>query len=257
MKILIIGCGFLGKHVAESLKHNASVTVTKTTSQSSVSDVHLEILKPSNYSKISKLVETFDTIIVTASSSNYNYETSYLVLARSLKKALNTSKNKTLIYTSSTGVYSESSGGVVFENSPLDLERSHILVETEKTYLSLKNTRVVIFRLSGLIGHSERTLRQMYARYENTPLYPRMANFIYAEEAACAIKYAVFHPIRGLFNLSSFTEKNTDIFKKIFNKDALLSSVPNMTHGGSKKIITEKIRSQPNFSNLAQRIKIL
>lgn len=247
MKILIIGCGFLGRHVAEALKYKASVTVTKTSPQTRINEVHLEILKPSNYSKLIKLVKEFDTIIVTVSANHYNYETSYLVLARSLKKALNFSQNKTLIYTSSTGVYSESSGGMVFENSPLDLDKSHILVETEKTYLSLKNTRVVIFRLSGLIGQSDRTLRQMYARYENTPLYPRFANFIFVEEATYAIEYAVFHPIRGLFNLSSFTEKNTDIFKKIFKKEATLSSVPNLIHGGSKKISSGKIRSQPNF----------
>lgn len=247
MKILIIGCGFLGKHVAEALKSKASVTVTKTSSQVPITKVHLEILKPSNYSKLTKLVKDFDTIIVTASASNYNYETSYLVLARAVKKALTISQNKTLIYSSSTGVYSESSGGSVFENSPLDLDKSHILLETEKTYLSLKNTRVVIFRLSGLIGQSERTLRQMYARYENTPLYPRLANFIFVEDAAYAIKYAVFHPIRGLFNLSSFTEKNTDIFKQLFNKEPSLSPTPNFIHGGSKQVNTSKIRSEPFF----------
>jgi nucleoside-diphosphate-sugar epimerase len=144
MKILVIGCGFLGSYVAEALKKKASVTVTKTSSPCPIKDVHFELLKPSTYSKIRALVEDFDVIIVTASAGGYSYETSYLCLARRIVNALKPYRNKTLIYTSSSGVYKESSGGLADENSQLDLDNAHVLIDTEKSYLSLKNTRVVI-----------------------------------------------------------------------------------------------------------------
>lgn len=247
MKILIIGCGFLGTRIAEILKNEATLTITKTQPPPSVAQVHFEILKPSIYSKLSNLVKSFDTIIVTVSAGKYDYRTSYICLARALKKALISTKDKTLIYTSSTGVYKESNGGFVSENSQLDLDQSHILIETEKTYLSLINTRVIIFRLSGLIGKTEKTLYDIYARYKNRALYPKYSNFIFVEDAAYAIKYGIEHPIRGIYNLSSFTEKNTNIFKKLFHQEPVIGSIIDVKHGGSKKVVTEKIKIEPFF----------
>lgn len=248
MKILLIGCGFLGTHVAACLKKKASVTVTKTSAPCPINDVDFELLKPNTYTKVHSLVKNFDIIIVTASAGRYDYATSYLCLARMLVKALKAHKNKTLIYASSTGVYKESQGGQVYEHSDLDLDKSHILIETEKTYLSLKNTRVVIFRLSGLYGQSERTLHSIYARYQNTPLYPKYVNFIDVEKAAHAIAYACYHPIFGIYNLSSFTIQNTQLFKELFDKEAIIDTNTISLHGYSKQIVSTKLTSEPFFN---------
>lgn len=248
MKVLIIGCGFLGKHISYLLKNKTSLCVTTTQKDPKIANTKFEILKPALYRKIPSLVKDNDIIIVTASATDHNYHTSYLVLSRYLKKALQNTCDKTLIYTSSTGVYAENSGNVVYEYSPLDIEKSHILIETEKNYLSLANVRVVIFRLSGLVGHFERTLENLYTRYQNIPMYPKHSNFIYVEDAACAVEYACFHPIRGIYNLSSFSKMNTEIFEEIFHKKPLITSRCILTHGGSKQVKSGKIINWPNFT---------
>lgn len=248
MKILIIGCGFLGKHVAACLKKTASVTVTKTSLPYEDPEVCFEFLKPSTYCKLKSLVAKFDIIIVTASAGKYDYATSYLCLARFLVKALKPYKNKTLIYTSSTGVYAESEGNTVDETSQLDLQNASILIQTEKTYLSLTHTRVVIFRLSGLYGTDERTLRSIYAKYQHTPLYPKYVNFIEVQEAASAIVYACKYPLYGIYNLSSFTKKNTDLFEELFHKKGTIDTKASVVKEYGKQILTTKLKNEPFFN---------
>lgn len=242
MRVLIIGCGFLGQKVAMNLRSQVSLTVTTTKEPPLIKDVKFIPLKPETYRKIDVIISNYDCIIVTASASKYNYTESYLILARRLKKALEQTKGKTLIYTSSSGVYKESSGGFVTENSPLDLDKASVLIETEKTYLSLKNTCVMIFRLTGLIGHDERSIKQLYSRYLSSPLTPRMANFIYVEDASMIISKAALHPKRGIYNLSSFTSLNTELFKKLFDKEPLIGTHGSNLHGGSKKVLCDKLK---------------
>jgi predicted dinucleotide-utilizing enzyme len=90
MKILIIGCGFLGRSIQEMLQKKHFVTITKT-HPISIDAIHFRLLKPALYSKLTDLIKPFDVIIITASAGkNKTYAESYLLLARRLKMALKT-----------------------------------------------------------------------------------------------------------------------------------------------------------------------
>ena len=248
MKVLIIGCGYLGQTLAKSLKDKTTLSVTKQSAANPPLDCHLVLLKGSTYRKLQTLIKDYDALIITAAAKDrQDYSLSYLSLARQIKKALREHPGKTLIYTSSTGVYEESSGQVVDELSPLDINQSQILIQTEKTYLSIPSTRIVIMRLSGLFGE-QGPLKELYGRYKQIPMYPRFSNFIEVHEAAYAIRFALFNPIRGIFNVSNLTVKNTDLFETLFNTKPLISNTsPNTSHGGSKQVSSVKLQSQPGF----------
>ncbi len=252
MKVLLIGCGYLGHTVDDILKNKNSVTVTRTQTPCPLQGVHFELLRPSLFSKISHLVNQFDVFIITAApSSSLDYPSTYLILARKLQKALKDLSGKTLIYTSSTGVYAEMNGHLINETAPLDLDRSHILINTEKTYLSLVSHRIVIARLSGLTG-SLRPLSKMYERYLHQAMPKRMANFIDVKNAAHFIQYALYHPIRGVFNCSTLTDLNVNIFQKIYKKSPQIADGPKkFVHGGSKQIDSRKVLSDAGFRWLA------
>jgi nucleoside-diphosphate-sugar epimerase len=217
MRCLIIGCGFLGSHLYEKLKKQAFCCVTKTRPDDAYPPVHFELLRPSLYQKLDHLLKNYDVIIVTAAAKNKSqYAQVYLHLARRIKHALKKRSHKSVIYTSSSGVYKENQGGYVYENSDLELEASHILIETEKTYLSLQqNHRVVVARLSGLVG-KERNLKKFYEKYKTETIEKKYLNLVDVDEAANFLKIALKYPLRGIFNISSLTVFNTEYFEKLF-----------------------------------------
>lgn len=217
MKILIIGCGFLGKSLYERLKNTLPVTVTQTSTKKKADFLDFELLTPHTYRKLQTLLKKFDTLVISAAPKNRAaYAETYLHLARRIKDALKNCPKKTVIYTSSSGVYAESSGAIVAENSPLDLDHSHILVETEKTYLSLqRNHRVVIARLSGLVGPG-RNMKKFYEKYESEPMVKKYINLVDVQDAAKFLEQASTLPIRGIYNVSLRTLWNTDLFTEIF-----------------------------------------
>lgn len=243
MKVLIIGCGFLGKSLFEKLKNTQSVTVTKTKIGSHNNLYHLELLSPATYRKLDTLLEKFDVIIITAAAKNKEYYSlTYLHLARRIKHALQHKKNKTIIYTSSSGVYAENSGALVAENARLDICSSHELIEAEKTYLSLqRDHRVVIARLTGLIGPG-RDLKKFYQKYLSESMAIKWVNFVDVEFAADFIKRSLQSHIRGIYNVSCCNLKNIDYFFKLFGSYPP-SSYPAPIHQQNKRVCTKKMQS--------------
>lgn len=232
---------FLGKRLSLKLAKKHFVTAT-TTKNSPDIKIHFQILNPQLYRKIPRLVQENDLIIVTASGTKTGYLTSYLVLARKIKKALQHSEKKTLIYTSSTGVYQDQP--IVLENSPLDYQNSSLLIQTENTYLSIPRHRVVILRLSGLFGY-ERSLERIYSIYKDRPMKPKYSNFVHVDQVIEAIDYMIHFPLRGIFNVSSLHFLNKDMFEALFKKMPLIEN--DQVPPCGKKVLCDKLFKLPHF----------
>lgn len=210
--VLILGCGYVGTYTAKLLQGYYPLTVTTRSQERLTSlpqDVKSVLLDTSNVEMLHRLLLDEDILIITIAAKNtLEYQQAYLDTACNLKKALTGIRSvKQIIYTSSTSVYGDAQGKVVTEESPtLALsEQGRILIETERTLLSLKseNRNVVILRLAEIYGPS-RTLLQKVERLRGKKAPgdgSQIAHLIHVEDIARAILFAITHHLDGVYNL--------------------------------------------------------
>jgi nucleoside-diphosphate-sugar epimerase len=112
----------------------------------------------------------------------------------------------------------------------------------------MTSNRITILRLAGLWGN-ERSLKNLYSRYLHDPIIPKNVNFIHVEQAAYAIKYAIEHHLKGIYNVASLSSLNTNIIEKLFGKKPEISKEKARVspYGGSKVVDSSKLLYQPLF----------
>lgn len=213
--VAIIGCGYIGLMIAEKLaakkfKIHATVRTSKNLHHVEKIAQNTSILKGSDYDDILRILEHNDIIIVTvAAQSSDDYENAYLKTAKTIRKAAKElNKPKTLIYTSSTSVYGDHQGHWVDEKSELSSStpQGKILIETEQTYLSLKELgwKSCILRLSEIYGPG-RELKEKIENLQDQTLSgdgQNYTNMAHAKDIVGFIEYAIEHHLEGLFNIT-------------------------------------------------------
>jgi nucleoside-diphosphate-sugar epimerase len=179
MRVLIIGCGYVGLplgaelarlgHEVFGLRRTAEHAAELTSA--GLKPLVADITKPA---ELEKLPAGFDWVINTVSSTRggvEEYRGVYLEGTRNLIAWLGAAPPKKFVYTSSTSVYGQSDGSLVKENSPTvpDSETSQILVETEKLLLDAAAARkfpAIILRVAGIYGPGRGHLFLQYLRNE-------------------------------------------------------------------------------------------
>jgi nucleoside-diphosphate-sugar epimerase len=160
-----------------------------------------------------------------------------------------------LIYTSSTSVYGDHHGLWVDETSELKAksEQAHILIETEKTYLSLKELgwNVCTLRFSEIYGPG----RELSKRVEKLQGHTlpgagdHYTNMIHKKDCAYAIDYALKHKLEGIFNA---TDDEHQTRRELYDAISLKFRLPkvkwdsNLTglHSGNKRVSNHKIKAE-------------
>ena len=179
MRILIVGCGYVGVPLgAELVRQGHEVFGLR---RSPDADEHLkaagivpvcaDITKPDD---LSKLPLPFDWVVNSVSSDKggvEEYKQVYLEGTRYLVDWLSANPPKKFVYTSSTSVYGQTDGSLVKEHSPTEppSETSKVLVETEALLLKAASERkfpAVILRVAGIYGPERGHLFQQYLRNE-------------------------------------------------------------------------------------------
>ncbi|MFP4008694.1 MAG: NAD(P)H-binding protein, partial [Spirulinaceae cyanobacterium] len=162
MKIVIIGCGYVGKAAAKIWKNHPEIEVTATTTTpDKVSDLnaiakYVFILKGDDPEALRAVLEDQDAIVLSvAPKSAEAYEQAYLHTAKTLASVLPEFPNiKQLVYTGSYSVYGNHNGAWVDENTPVkpNNRKSEILAEAEQVLLNAANSNlnVCILRLGGI-----------------------------------------------------------------------------------------------------------
>ena len=165
MRVLIVGCGYVGLPLGKELARQGhtvfglrrSALAEAEMKAAGITPLHADITQPDT---LKNLPRDFDWVVnCTASGGGGadDYRKIYLEGNSNLVSWLAGSPLKKFVYTSSTSVYGQNDGSVVTEKSPVepDAATSRVLVETEKILLASaaeKNFPAVILRVAGIYG---------------------------------------------------------------------------------------------------------
>jgi len=206
MRVLIVGCGYVGLNVGAELARQGHQVfgVRRTADTASVLKAAAIELARADITKLDELRALpgpFDWVVNTASSSKggaEEYREVYLRGTRNLLEWLAATPPRKYVYTSSTSVYAQTDGSLVKETSPAepDTEVGKVLLETEQALLEAARTAkfpAVILRVAGIYGPERGHLFTQYLRGEaRIPgLGDRWINMIHRDDVAGAIVAAL------------------------------------------------------------------
>jgi nucleoside-diphosphate-sugar epimerase len=214
MKAAILGCGYVGKAVAQ-LWQSQGIEVTATTTnrdripelQAIATAVH--VVTGSDPEGIAALLQGQDTLLVCVGAGRQaNYREVYLDTAKTVVGALPQAPGlKQIIFTSTYSVYGNYGGAVVTEDTPAQpaTDNGKTMLETEQTLLgaATDDLAVCVFRLGGIYGPG-RELAKIYGRAAGTTRPGsghEASNWVHLEDIVGAIAHAQTHRLSGLYNL--------------------------------------------------------
>jgi nucleoside-diphosphate-sugar epimerase len=259
LKIAIIGCGYVGRSLADYWKKFGYYITGTTRSKGKLNDIlrhcqRAEILYSSDLDKLSQLVNENDIIVLTIGADNpEDYESVYLQTANNLSVCAKLFPKKKLFYTSSTYVYGDHNGKWVDETSLLlnTTDPGKILIETEKKLLSLDKYgwEVLIFRLSEIYG-PDREISKRVKKYQNTILSgsgKNYTNMIHLDDIIKCHDYALNHKLEGIYNLTDDDhilrfELYTQVTNK-FNFQSIKWDPSVKTQRNNKRVSNHKIKA--------------
>ena len=165
MRVLIVGCGYVGLPLGKELARQGHAVFGLRRSALAADEmqsagIHPLLADVTQAATFAKLPCDFDWVVNCAASGGGgadDYRKIYLEGNRNLVAWLAGSPLKKFIYTSSTSVYGQNDGSLVTESSPAepDADTAKVLVETEKLLLAAAVERrfpAVVLRVAGIYG---------------------------------------------------------------------------------------------------------
>ena len=165
MRVLIVGCGYVGLPLGAELVRQGHEVFGLRRSPGAEAELRSAGIKPlaGDITKADSLIPlpaSYDWVVNCVSASGggaEEYREVYLQGTRNLIEWLGAAPPKKFVYTSSTSVYGQNDGSLVKESSPTEpaVETGKILVETERVLLEAVRARrfpAVILRLAGIYG---------------------------------------------------------------------------------------------------------
>lgn len=214
MNVAIIGCGYVGRAVAQRWRQ-AGCTVTTTTTTpdrldelSKLSDRAL-VVRGDDPARLKEALTDQDTVLVSVGAKGANsYEDTYLNTAKTLAEVLSDLPSvRQVIYTGSYAVYGDRQGAWVDELTPaMPANRNgEILAETEQCLLAAANPerQVCVFRLGGIYGPG-RELVKIFSRAAGKTrpgIGAEPSNWIHLDDIVGAIEFARQQRLSGVYNL--------------------------------------------------------
>jgi nucleoside-diphosphate-sugar epimerase len=165
MRVLIVGCGYVGKPLGAELARQGHEVFGLRRSADAADEFRSLGIQPlqgdvTRRDQLQALPGPFDWVVNLVASSRggvAEYREVYLQGARNLVEWLQANPCKKFVYTSSTGVYGQMDGSQVKETSPTEpgVETAQVLLETEKGFLDAardKRFPAVLLRVAGIYG---------------------------------------------------------------------------------------------------------
>lgn len=216
---LILGCGYVGKAVAQRWRGLLTVTAT-TTSPERLSELQgiadqAIVLRGDDETALRSRLQHQDVVLLTIGAPNADaYEATYLQTAKTLAAVLPDTLVRQVIYTGSYAVYGDRQGDWVDEDTPIAPanRNGEILAETERVLLSAATDQraICVLRLGGIYGPG-RELARIFSRAAGTTRPGNgqdAANWVHLDDIVGAIDFARCQRLSGIFNLVA-TEPTT------------------------------------------------
>lgn len=172
-RIVIVGCGYVGRALGEVLHREGHHVIGTTTSPDRLDELRQSGITPcvldiADRDQLRQVLSDCDGVYLTLApkKSGVDYRSIYLEAQESLLSVLPSTTIRRIIYTSSTRVYGQDDGSWVDEDSPTEPqdEKGQVLLEVEKRLLGAASDSVrgdsvgsdpcsvSILRLSGIVG---------------------------------------------------------------------------------------------------------
>lgn len=164
MRVLIVGCGYVGLPLAAELARRGNdvfglrrkATAEQDLIQAGIKPLYADITKADELEKLPREYDRVVNCVASGGGALEDYRRTYLSGMRHLLDWLQPAPQQ-FIYTSSTSVYGQNDGSLVTEESPAtpDAETGKVLVETETLLREVANERnfsAIILRLAGIYG---------------------------------------------------------------------------------------------------------
>ena len=192
-RILIAGCGYVGKATAD-LFHSAGWSVEgwvhskESAARLSEKPYSIRALDISQGGEVSKNAGAFDAVIHCASSRGGNPEAYRQIYLNGARHLLESFARARILFTSSTSVYAQRDGSWVTEESETNplRETSRILLEVEKLILGKGG---IVARLAGIYGPGRSALLSKFLNGTATidPNNDRFGNQVHRDDIASAL----------------------------------------------------------------------
>ncbi len=194
-RVLIAGCGYLGRAVADLLAADRWEVEAWTMSAQSAEEVSLaghsaHSVDISNAKDVAARQSGFDAVVHCASTRGGDanaYRRVYFDGARNLLDHLGKAR---FLFVSSTSVYAQTGGDWVTEESAAEPQHETGKILRKSEDLVLDNSGVVI-RLGGLYGPGRSALLRKFLNGEATidPENDRFVNQVHRDDAAAAVQF--------------------------------------------------------------------
>ena len=259
MKIAIIGCGYIGKHLLEKWKnHHITTTTSDPRNIPELNKLSQKtiFIKNGQKDEFKSILEQNDKIVLTITSDNKNtLEENLSKIATAIKEAArSTVDHKTLIYTSRAEVYGDHNGLWVDETSKLkpkeDIEKK--LIETEEILLSLKEFgwSVCILRLAEVYGPGYELSQKILNRSDffAPGSGKNYTNMIHLTDIIGVIDFVLTHELEGIYNLADddhpiLKDLLMEVSKKLKIKEITWDPKIARNKKGNMRVSNHKIKS--------------
>ena len=207
MRVVVVGCGYVGLELAEQLaerghavtgvrRSDAGLNAIETVGEriDGGGDVDAVRADATDLASLDALPDA-DAVVFAASSGGRGAEAAREVSVDGLRNvveayAARPSPPDRLVYTSSTGVYGDHDGAWVDEETPIDptTEKTRVLAEAERIAVEATGDAGfdgTVARFAGLYGPE----RYRLERYVEGPVTAGYLNMVHRDDAAGAIRY--------------------------------------------------------------------
>lgn len=214
MKAAILGCGYVGKAVAQLWSSQGIEVTVTTTNPERVDELQkvataVQVVNGSDTEGIASLLEGQDSLLICVGAGRQaNYEETYLNTAKTVVSVLDRAPSlRQIIFTSTYSIYGNYEGAWVREDDPANpaTDNGKIMLETEQTLLNAApgERAVCILRLGGIYGPG-RELAKIYSRAAGTTRPGsghEASNWVHLDDIVGAIAQAQAQSLNGLYNL--------------------------------------------------------
>ncbi|NJP08200.1 MAG: SDR family oxidoreductase [Leptolyngbyaceae cyanobacterium RU_5_1] len=211
---VILGCGYLGRAVADRWRRALTVTAT-TRTPARIAELEAIaqraiVLNGNDEPALRSLLQNQHIVLLCVGAPHKDaYAETYLETAKTLTAALKYAPTvRQVIYTSSYAVYGDRNGAWVDETTPVNPadRNGKILAETEQVLLDAAHDslKMCVFRLSGIYG----PVRELVKIFQHTvgTTQPgtgeEASNWVHLDDIVGAIDVAQQQQLQGIYNLT-------------------------------------------------------